>query len=801
MKHSVWCGLFLAWSISAFGQVMTIKDHDSGEPIEMATVMSGNGKLFTATDARGQADISKFQDEERIEIRSLGYETLLKSYSELRSASFTIQLKGSNVNLDAVVVSATRWSQESRDIPSKIIGISTKEASLQNPQTAADLLSVSGKVFMQKSQQGGGSPMIRGFATNRLLYTVDGVRMNTAIFRGGNIQNVISLDPFAIENTEIFFGAGSVIYGSDAIGGVMSFKTLTPQLSLEDRPNLNGKALTRYSSANNEFTGHFDLGVGWKKFAMLTSASYSRFGDLKMGTYGPNEYLRPFYVQRQDSVDVVVTNNDPRVQKPTGYSQMNLMQKFRYAPTDKWDIQYGFHWSETSSYSRYDRHIRYRNGLPRYGEWSYGPQKWMMNSLSVAHQGSNVVYDQMSIRLAHQFFGESRISRDFNQHDRETSIEEVYAYSGNLDFVKSIGTKNKLYYGLEVVWNDVVSTGISENISNGVRFQGVARYPQSDWSSYGVYVSDQFRAHKKITLQAGLRYNHFLLNAEFDTTFYHFPFTRAKLNNGALTGSFGLVYRPHETWVLSANFGTAFRSPNVDDMGKVFDSEPGAVVVPNPNLKAEYAYNVDVSIAKVIAKVVKLDLTGYYTVLTDALVRRDFELNGQDSIVYAGELSRVQAMQNAAVARVYGLQVGMEAKFPLGFSLSSDLNWQLGREELDNGEVSPSRHAAPWFGVARLSYSYKTLMLQFNSQYSGAVKNENLAPEEQAKTEIYAVDANGKPWSPGWYTINFKASYQFLHNFTVSAGVENLTDQRYRPYSSGIVAAGRNFVLSVRATF
>src|SRR5690606_22275722 len=98
------------------------------------------------------------------------------------------------------------------------------------PQTAADMLAGSGEVFVQKSQLGGGSPMIRGFATNRLLYAVDGVRMNTAIFRAGNLQNVINLDPFATESVEVIFGPGSVMYGRDAIGGVMSFQTLMPRL-------------------------------------------------------------------------------------------------------------------------------------------------------------------------------------------------------------------------------------------------------------------------------------------------------------------------------------------------------------------------------------------------------------------------------------------------------------------------------------------------------------------------------------------------------------------------------------------
>src|SRR5690606_5080847 len=178
-----------------------------------------------------------------------------------------------SLGLGEVVVSGIRWPQSSETIPLKIHSIPAKELSLHNPQTTADLLGVTGKVFIQKSQQGGGSPMIRGFATNRLLYTVDGIRMNTAIYRGGNIQNVISLDPFAIENTEVLFGPGSVIYGSDAIGGVMSFQTLTPRLSLSDDATVSGNASARYSSANKEQTGHFDINMGWKKWAMVTSLS------------------------------------------------------------------------------------------------------------------------------------------------------------------------------------------------------------------------------------------------------------------------------------------------------------------------------------------------------------------------------------------------------------------------------------------------------------------------------------------------------------------------------------------------
>ena len=125
--------------------------------------------------------------------------------------------------------------------------------------------------------------MIRGFATNRLLLSVDGVRMNNAIFRGGNIQNVISIDPFTIKSTEVIFGPGSVIYGSDAIGGVMNFYTNNPQFSKTDSLEVFGKSNYRYSSANNENTVHVDFNLGKREWAFLSSLTYNNFGDLKMG--------------------------------------------------------------------------------------------------------------------------------------------------------------------------------------------------------------------------------------------------------------------------------------------------------------------------------------------------------------------------------------------------------------------------------------------------------------------------------------------------------------------------------------
>lgn len=801
MKRILFLCLFLGISQILLSQEVIIKDQRHKEPIDLVTLVSNNPKAFALTNQEGKANISGFEDADVIEIRKLGYKTTTYSYSELKQDSFLVFLEKDNMNLDEVVVSATRWRQTSGNIPSKITTVSTDEIEIQNPQTAADLLGVSGEVYIQKSQQGGGSPMIRGFATNRLLYTVDGVRMNTAIFRGGNLQNVISLDPFATENTEILFGPGSVIYGSDAIGGVMSFQTLTPQFSSSDKPLITGKANTRYSSANNEITNHVDINIGWKKWAILTSISSFDYGHVRQGSHGPDDYIKSYHVQRIDSTDKIINQDNQLLQKPSAYSQKNMMQKVRFKPNHNWDFEYGFHYSETSDYGRYDRHNRTKNGKPRYGKWDYGPQIWAMNNLQITHLNMNTIYDEMTIRLAQQYFEESRIDRDFNDPSERNRIEKTDAYSLNLDMTKSLASNHKLFYGAEVVRNEVRSDAYTQNVFSGSKTPILSRYPQSDWSSYGVYLKNQLTLSDQLVLQGGLRYNQFVIHADFDTTYLKVPFSKAHINNGSLTGSIGITYRSDKKWILKANASTGFRSPNVDDIGKVFDSEPGSVVVPNPDLQAEYAYNLDAGIAKVFNDFIKIDFTTYYTILENAMVRRDYQLNGQDSMVYDGVMSKVQAIQNAARATRYGVQFGLEMKFPGNFSFYSNINYQDGKDETDDGSESPPRHAAPLFGKARISYDAKDLTLQLYSIYQGERAHSELALSERSKTEVYALDENGNTYAPSWYTLNFKALYQFTDTFTLSAGIENLMDKRYRPYSSGISAPGRNFFISLKANF
>jgi len=262
------------------------------------------------------------------------------------------------------------------------------------------------------------------------------------------------------------------------------------------------------------------------------------------------------------------------------------------------------------------------------------------------------------------------------------------------------------------------------------------------------------------------------------------------------------VFRPVERWQINGNLSTGYRMPNVDDIGKLFESIPGNVTIPNPGLTPEYAWNFELGIVKNLPNLFRLELNGFYTILNNAIVRRPFSLNGEDSILFNGTLSRVEALQNLARATVHGIQLSAAWSINRYLSVETHANWISGKETDDvKNEQVPLRHAPPFYGSSSVKYRYKKLMIKGSAFYNSIITNSNLAPSEKAKTDIYAVDADGKPYSPGWYTLNLNATYALNKNLLLSTGWENITNMRYRPYSSGIVAGGANFIVSLRANW
>lgn len=788
---------------SSFAQIVNIVD-EGNSPIAGVSLYTTDN-VFVSSDDQGNVNLDKFFDTDTIVIQQFGFvkKKIIKSLIPNK-----VILNYNNEILNEVVISASKFSQKFREVPKKVTQINKSTIEFTNPMTSADLLERGGNVFIQKSQLGGGSPMIRGLSTNRLVLSVDGVRLNNAIYRGGNIHNVISVSPMNIENTEIIMGSASVLYGSDAIGGVMNFYTKNPVLSMGESQRLDINIHSRYSSAASEKMYHFDVNFGLKKIAFFSSISKSDYGNLLMGSNGPSEYLRPNYViQNSIGEDIIVNNSNSKLQRNTSYDQLNFLQKVLYKPNKNFQYDLGIHFSKTGDIPRYDRLIRQDQNLDLvYGNWFYGPQEWLLINNQIAiNSKSNNVFDKLKITFAKQKFSESRNSRKLNASNLNSREEKLDILSLNIDMIKKINSNSDLTYGLEYINNKVESLGSSTNIFDLSVNSISSRYPNnSSLQSFGTYMNYKSKIVDDVFFQSGVRYSLTKLQADLsqNNTFYDFPYGNINLENGAFVGGIGLswVRNIYNNWKFNIN--TAFRSPNIDDVAKVFDSEPGNVVVPNPGLKPERSFGIEFGGYFRTKNNIELDFSTYITYLYDALIRDDFTLeNGISQIIYDGELSQIQALQNGSKSLIYGFEFGANMVINKNLSLKSQLNLIAGHELNELPFALPVRHIPPNFGNLHLIFEKGRLSFDAFVNFNSEISYNNLAESERAKPYLYALDKDGNPYSPSWTTYNFRSKYLLSDKLNFTLSFENISDKLYRPYSSGISAPGLNFIFSVNYAY
>ena len=739
-----------------------------------------------------------------VSISAPGYDLLELTWLEFKAMLPTVLAPRALVEEDEVSIT-DRFGEKRERVAGSVRSITAKEVALVNPQTSADLLASTGEVFVQKSQQGGGSPVLRGFEANKVLIVVDGVRLNNAIFRGGHLQNVIGIDPNMLDKVEVLFGPGSVMYGSDALGGVMHFYTKNPKLSQTGQLQVEGNAFGRLGSANRERTGHADLSLGWQRFGLLSSITYSDFGDLRSGRNHPDAYpdfgKRLFYADRIGGRDTVIQNDDVHLQRFSGYSQWDLMQKL-YLVHDKIPLSHTLNvqLSNTTDVPRYDRLSEVVGDTSlRHAQWYYGPQKRFSAIYRAFLGGLQGVgfFSKASLSLAYQDLEESRHTRRFGQDVLNHRYEQVKVYSLNLDVEKKFSERHSLDYGAEVVLNNVSSRAEAENILTGERSALDTRYPDggSVMRSSAIYIWDVWDIVPEVlTLNSGLRLNEVYLRSSFDDKSY-FPFLEDQVEQQALapSGSVGISWRPSSKWRIRSVLASGFRAPNVDDVGKTFDSQPGNVIVPNPGLGPEYTYNADLGLSRQLGPSLTIEASGFGTLFDNALVVRDFNLGGQDSVLYDGVLSNVQAAQNARRARIVGINLGLRWQIAKGLRLEQTLTYTAGKDL--TGDV-PMDHIPPLFGRALLHWEGKRIEAQAFLLFNGWKRIEDYSPSGEDNQRYATPDG-----MPAWYTLNVRGSYAVHKYVKFQAGVENILDRHYRAFASGISAPGRNFFFSARLSF
>ncbi|HNO04157.1 MAG TPA: TonB-dependent receptor [Flavobacteriales bacterium] len=797
--------VLLSTQLSA--QTITFLDEATRAPVpDVPITCVGTGRTITSM-ADGRADISSLKGCGRLLVDHLAYKPITFDWAALADTP-VVNLSYRLNQLREVVTSGSRFNEARADVPEKIDVLSRREIGFMAQPTAAELLQNTGTVFVQKSQLGGGSPTIRGFQANRVLLVVDGVRMNNAITRSGHTQDLITVDQYALDRVEVLSGPNSVAYGSDALGGTIHLITRSPKFLGRDSIRTAGDAFLRFSTAAMEKTAHAGIELRGRDLTSFTSITASDFGDLRQGSTRNPFYedlgRMPFHVVRENGQDVVRTNDDSNVQLGTGYKQIDVLEKLRLRSGDHLIHQLNLQLSTSSNVPRYDRLSAYATDstggiIPTYAEWFYGPQQRVLAAYTAEVDKEATWFNSARITPSWQHQEQSRYNRRFQSNKRGINIEKVDVFGCNVDLEKRIG-KHEIRYGLNLSHETVNSTAWNENISTGEHSYRTTRYPNggSTMDNLAAYVNHSMEISPKLIISEGLRFTRVGLTSTFaDNDDFGFLNGSYEQRNGALTWRAGAVYMPGKGWRFSLLASSGFRAPNVDDIGKVFDSAQGDVIVPNPDLRPEYTTNFEGSISRTINDRSSIEVNGFYTLYTNAITVGPYTVHGADSIDYDGVLSRVAALQNTTEAYLYGASAQFIGHFNDHFTLRSGFTYTYARIRTDSTD-QPLDHIPPVFGQAGLEYQAKRLRLSGYVVFNGWKRLKDYNTTAGSEDNLKASTPQG---SPAWYTLNVRGSFAFNAHLGLQLALENITDMNYRTIGSGVSAPGRNFMASVQVRF
>ncbi|HMK03033.1 MAG TPA: TonB-dependent receptor, partial [Ferruginibacter sp.] len=513
-------------------------------------------------------------------------------------------------------------------------------------------------------------------------------------------------------------------------------------------------------------------------------------------------------------------------QKFSGYKQWDIIQKLLFKQNDKISHTLNFQLSNTNDVPRYDRLQDIRNfggsigTTLRYAEWFYGPQKRILGAYELT-AGKLGFVDELKANINYQDIEESRQTREFKRYDRfDSQVEKVEVFGVSISGRKMMGN-SELTVGIDGQFNDVKSVATRTNLTTGAVTKLQPRYPdgKNKMNNRGVFAQHLYKfKNEKLVLNDGIRLQSINLESNVkDNSFLSLPDTAVKQNSIAVTGNIGMVYTPAANTTIKASVSSGFRAPNIDDLAKIFESATAArqVVIPNADIKPEYSYNFDLTFNQRIANRVTVEVTGFYTLFRNAIIKAPFKLNGQDSIIYNGVKSQVLASQNVNRANLYGFSFGINADLFKGFNFNTTLSYTKGRFKTDASKTSsvyekqsngtyalvnrnvssrPLDHIPPVIGKSSVSYQHRIFNTELFLLYNGWKRLDDYNPDGEDNAQYATADG-----MPSWMTLNWRGSVNITKYLQAQVAVENLLDRNYRYFASGFSAAGLNLIIGLRA--
>ena len=799
--------------LNSFSQELIVKDSQDNSKISNITVYNTQSTISVLSNSEGFLNLSKFNKNDTLVFSHLSYEKLIIVKSNFSIDKSILFMDSNTQNLNEIILSVARNKENKEKISKQVSLITSRDLELNMPQTSADLLLYASGIRVQKSQGGGGSPVIRGFEANRVLLVVDGVRMNNAIYRSGHLQNSITINPNSLERTEIIYGPSSVGYGSDALGGVVHYYTKTPKINNEKKWTIKG--MSSFNPRLHNTIQSLDFEHSKKKWASYTNISFSKFGDIVMGSrrnHGFKDWgLDNHYLDPDIYNDVKIKNSKPTVQLNTGYHQYDLMQKFNIMLSESSNMILNFQHSKSSDINRFDKLNEIKNGDYKYSGWRYGPQKRTMISSTLNFSKKKKISDKVKLLIAYQKIGESRHFRKFQELSMDNQIESLNIFSINSDFIKNNSNKSSLAYGFEYIYNNINSRAHSENYSIGTSNELIevgntynipTRYPSDEghYATAAIYYEYRKDLSKNSNINAGMRYTNTQLRAKWnDQAIISANIYDIHSQNSSLTSSFGYVLRSNKNWQINANFSSGFRSPNIDDIGKIREHK-GVLSVPNAELKPEYAYNTEVGFSKFFNKKQNaLSLNAYYTHISKHISRDYFKIlndtstDDDSTIIFNSEEVITMANINKGSAYIYGGTIDLKVNVYNNLFFKGNLTYTEGGS-IKNNHPLPS--ISPLFGDFSLKLLFKKSETQLAYRFSRS-KNPSkysIGGEDglEETPEIHSGIDSYFYGMPPWNILKFSSSYKFSNKFKTTIILDNIFDLHYREFASGISAPGRN---------
>ncbi len=755
MKISILTLIFLLpLGIHARAQSITGRVVDGGslEPMPGVNIVPEGALAGAASDVEGRFSLLlSAPGRYRLIFSHIGYEALWREVEVKEGAVADIgvlELRPAAQLLNAAVVVTARRSPEHQFLAPEAISVLTaSEIARSGARAMPEALMGTAGVWMQKTNHGGGSPFVRGLTGNQVLLLLDGIRLNNSTYRYGPNQYFNTIDVLNVEQVEVQRGGGSVLHGSDALGGAIQVLTKNPAFSPGGwrwRP----EALARWVSRDMEQSGRAALELSGEKQAMRAGFSYRNFGDMYAG-------------------------GSLGLQAPSAYREMAAGFKALAKVGRRALLTLAYNGLFQAGVGRYDQVAQRGFQLSQ-----FSPQNLQLGYARLQLQGGSPWMQQFQITASAQQSLEGRQSQKTGSKLKREEEDDVRVLGLSVEVHSRFGARWSAISGLEFYADKVGSQARDVDQESGAASMLRGLYPDGARQASAAAFTAHTIAWEQLSLRLGLRYNAFRIAIEDPT------FGDTRISPSALVGNAAATYRLNDRHAISASLNTGFRSPNINDLSS-FGSFDFGIEVPSQGLSPERSLTAEAGY-KLTSGRLAGGLALYRAWLSNLIARVPASYQGQPT--YNGE--DVYKKENIEESFIEGYELELIYRLSEGLSAAVNFTSTFGH---NTSADTPMRRIPPKFG--RLALTYEQNRGWFGqAELLFAGRQGRLAPGDLSD---HRINPGG---TPAWEVVNLRGGYRF-RRFHLHAGLQNLLDEAYRFHGSGIDGPGRSVWVGVGARF